>query len=276
MTPPATPPSRPARRLPWASLVPSVGYPALIFVVLVAGWEAGARAGLFPRYLLPAPSDVLARCLTTADLMGWHALMTCDEIVVGFVLAASVGVLLAAVIVFVRPFEQAIYPWLVVVQVVPKVAIGPLLVVWLGIGFLPKIVISFLLAFFPVLISTMVGLRSVQQDSVFLLRSMGAGPLKCFVYLQLPNALPQIFGSLKVAITLAIVGALVGEFVGADHGLGYVLVVSTGTLDTVLMFVAFVWITGVSLLLYALVAVVEKLCVSWHVSQRSGPLTRLF
>jgi NitT/TauT family transport system permease protein len=265
-----------ARPGAWATLLPSLGYPVLIFVILIAGWETGARASLFPRYLLPAPSDILVRCLSTADVMVWHSLATTSEIIIGFLLAAAIGVLLAAVIVFVKPFEQAIYPWLVVVQVVPKVAIGPLLVVWLGIGFLPKIVISFLLAFFPVLISTMVGLRSVQRDSVFLLRSMGAGPTKCFVYLQLPNALPHIFGSLKVAITLAIVGALVGEFVGADQGLGYVLVVSTGTLDTVLMFVSFVWITGVSLLLYAAIAVVEKACVSWHESLRSSALTQLF
>ena len=264
------------RRLPWTAWLPSVGYPLLILVILLAGWETGARTGLFPRYLLPAPSDVLERCLTTADVMVGHMVVTIDEIVVGFVLAAVIGVLLAAVIVFVRPFEQAIYPWLVVVQVVPKVAVGPLLVVWLGIGFLPKIVISFLLAFFPVLISTMVGLRSVQRDSVFLLRSMGAGPIKCFLYLQLPNALPHVFGSLKVAMTLAIVGALVGEFVGADHGLGYVLVVSTGTLDTVLMFVSFVWITAVSLLLYGVVAILETLCVSWHASLRSTDLARLF
>ncbi|MEJ0068832.1 MAG: ABC transporter permease subunit [Pseudomonadota bacterium] len=114
----------------------------------------------------------------------------------------------------------------------------------------------------------MIGLKSVHPDSVRLLRSMGAGPAKRFLHLQLPNALPHIFGSMKVAITLATVGAIVGEFVGADNGLGYVLIVATGSLDTTLMFVALGWITVVALLFYGAIAGLEKKCLSWHVSLR--------
>jgi NitT/TauT family transport system permease protein len=246
----------------------SVVLPFLIFVVFVGAWEAGARAELFPAYVLPAPSAIAERCGETADIMIWHCLVTCEEVLLGFLLAVVVGIFLAAVIVYVKLLEEAVYPWLIVIQVVPKVALGPLLVVWLGVGFLPKVMISFLLAFFPVMIDAIVGLRSIHRDSVFLLKSMGASRAKRFYYMQLPNALPHIFGALKVSITLAAVGAIVGEFIGADKGLGYVLVVATGTLDTVLIFVALVWITAMSLVLFAVIALLEKVCVSWHSSMR--------
>jgi NitT/TauT family transport system permease protein len=198
-----------------------------------------------------------------------HAVVTSAEIILGFVLAVVIGVALAAMIVFVRTIDKAFYPWLVVVQVIPKVALGPLLVVWLGFGFLPKVLLAFLLSFFPVMISAMVGLRSIDNDSMFLLRSMGADPIKIFRHLQLPSALPGIFGSMKVAITLATVGAIVGEFIGANEGLGYVLVTANGVLDTTLIFVALTWISVLALLFYGAIAVLENASVHWHVSHRS-------
>jgi NitT/TauT family transport system permease protein len=256
-------------------LVRSVGYPSLIFVVVIAAWELGARNGLFPTYILPAPSLIVVRLASTWQLMLPHCLATCGEVILGFLLAVVVGIFLAAIIVYVRALEQAIYPWLVVIQVVPKVALGPLFVVWLGVGFFPKILIAFLLAFFPIMIDSIVGLRSIHRDSIFLLKSMGAGHTKRFFYLHLPNALPHIFGSLKVAITLAMVGAIVGEFIGAEKGLGYVLVVATGMLDTVLIFVALAWITAVSILFFMIISVLEKFFVSWHASLRNDGFATL-
>jgi NitT/TauT family transport system permease protein len=240
-----------------------------VFVVVVLLWEAGARAGIYPPYVLPAPSAIAARLADTVGLLGAHMVVTVGEIVGGFVLAAVVGVLLAAAIVFVPFVDRAVYPWLVVVQVIPKVALGPLLVVWLGFGFLPKVLIAFLLAFFPVMIDTIVGMKSVERDAIFLMRSMGASAARIFVALRLPHALPHVFGSLKVAITLATVGAVVGEFIGADKGLGYVLIFANGSMDTTLMFAALVWITVVALALYAAVAAAERLFLRWHVSQRA-------
>jgi NitT/TauT family transport system permease protein len=240
-------------------------------VVFVAGcllWEAGARAGLYPPYVLPAPSAIVLRLAGTAGLLWGHMLVTVTEIVGGFVLAGVVGVLLAAAIVFVPFVERAVYPWLVVVQVVPKVALGPLLIIWLGFGFLPKILISFLLAFFPIMIDTMVGMKSVEREAVLLMQSMGASRRSIFFRLRLPHALPHLFGSLKVAITLATVGAIVGEFIGADKGLGYVLIFANGSMDTTLMFAALVWITAVALVLYAAVGALERVLLRWHVSQR--------
>jgi NitT/TauT family transport system permease protein len=239
-------------------------YPIFLLVIVVLLWQWGADRSLFPAYILPAPSEVAVRTVDTASLMIGHALVTASEVLCGFVLAIVFGVFLAWMLAHVRVFEQAFYPWLVFIQVLPKVALGPLLVVWIGIGYLPKALVSFLLAFFPVMIDTLAGLKSVQRDQVFLLRSMGASPLKQFLQFQLPHSLPYIFASFKVAITLAVVGAIVGEFIGADNGLGYVLITATGTMDTVLIFVALVWISILSLLLYALVCFFEWLFVSRH------------
>jgi len=245
-------------------------YPALLFVVFVLLWQWGAQRSLFPAYILPAPSAIAFRVAATVPIMFGHAVVTITEILCGFILAIFAGVFLAWMLAYVRVFEQAFYPWIVFIQVLPKVALGPLLVVWLGVGFLPKALVSFLLAFFPIMIDTLVGLKSVPRDYVFLLQSMGASPLKKFLRFQLPHALPHIFGSLKVAITLAVVGAIVGEFIGADRGLGYVLIVATGTMDTVLIFVALVWISIVSLILYALVCLFERVFVSQRAATHHG------
>ena len=258
----------------WIGRILGLRDAAIVFVVVCAVWEIGARAGLYPPYVLPAPSAIAERLASTADQLWGHMLVTAVEIAGGFVLALIVGILLAAAIVFVPWVERAIYPWLVVVQVIPKVALGPLLIIWLGFGYLPKVLISFLLAFFPIMIDTIIGMRSVERDAVFLLRSMGASEARIFFNLRLPNALPHIFGSLKVAITLATVGAIVGEFIGADNGLGYVLIFANGSMDTTLMFAALVWISVLALGFYALVSLAEKFFLSWHVSQRKESGTR--
>jgi NitT/TauT family transport system permease protein len=249
-------------------LVARIVYPIVVFIVVVAAWQWGASRELFPAYILPAPSIIALRVAATLPIMFGHAVVTTTEILCGFILAVIFGVLLAWMLAHIRIFEQAFYPWLVFIQVLPKVALGPLLVVWLGVGFLPKALVSFLLAFFPIMIDTLVGLKSAQRDYVFLLRSMGASRVKRFLLFQLPFALPHIFASFKVAITLAVVGAIVGEFIGADRGLGYVLIVATGTLNTVLMFVALAWISALSMLLYAVVCLFEYVFVSWHAAAR--------
>jgi len=241
----------------------------LIFLAVCASWELCARLGLFPPYVLPAPSAIALRLAETAGFLWSHMLVTAAEIAAGFLLALVVGVLLAAAITFIPFVDRAIYPWLVVIQVIPKVALGPLLVIWLGFGFFPKVLISFLLAFFPIMIDTMIGMKSVERDAVFLLQSMGARNASIFWRLRFPNALPHLFGSLKVAITLATVGAIVGEFIGADRGLGYVLIFANGGMDTTLMFAALVWISVLALVFYALVAWAERACLRWHVSHRS-------
>lgn len=193
----------------------ALSWPVGSFVVGIAVWEAVCRVGIVAPYILPAPSAVVARLIESGHLLVSHTLVTAIEILLGFLLAVVGGVLLAVAVVYIRPFERAVYPWLVASQAIPKVAVGPLFVLWMGFGLTPKVVIAFLIAFFPVMIDTVIGLRSVETESVYLMRSMGARRWKTFLYLNVPNALPNIFGGMKVGITLAVVGAIVGEFIGA-------------------------------------------------------------
>ena len=246
-----------------------LGFPASSLAAGIAVWEAVTRSGLVPPYLLPAPSSIVAQLIEARGPLLGHTVVTALEILLGFLLALIIGILLAMAVVYVRPFERAIYPWIVATQAIPIVAIGPLFIVWLGFGLLPKVIIAFLIAFFPILIDTVIGLRSVEQESIFLLRSMGAGRWKIFRYLRMPNALPNLFGAMKVAITLATVGAIVGEFIGANQGLGYVLLFANGILDTRLLFAALTAISALALAFYVLVVALERLCIRWHVSIRS-------
>lgn len=248
-----------------------ITWPAATTAALVLAWEASVRGGLIAPYILPAPSAVVERLVDSAPLLAPHVLVTAVEILLGFILAVVGGVLLAMAVVYIPPFERAVYPLIVASQAIPKVAIGPLFVLWLGFGLLPKVVIAFLIAFFPVMIDTVIGLRSVELESQFLLRSMGARRWKSFVYLNVPNALPNLFGGMKVAITLATVGAIVGEFIGSNDGLGYLLIFANGTLDTTLIFAALVLLSVLAIAFYGLVSAIEDLFIWWHVSKRRVP-----
>lgn len=250
-----------------------LGTPTVFLIslaVLVSIWHFCSVAGWLPAYVVPPPTAVALKIIATFETMIGHASITLLEIAGGFVLATIGAVVLAVLVVFSKPVERVAYPWLVVLQVIPKVALGPLLVLWLGFGYFPKVLMAFLLAFFPIMVATIIGLRSLEANSINLMRSMGASRLQVFWYMQLPTALPQLFGSLKVGMTLAVVGALVGEFVGGNQGLGYVLVVANGSLDSELLFVSLIWISVLSLALYGAVAYCEKSLVSWHVSVRNG------
>ena len=240
-----------------------------MFVITVAVWEAAGRRGVIAAYILPTPSSILGKLVEAHATLALHTWVTTVEIVLGFLAAVVIGVLLAMAVVYVPAFEKTFYPWIVATQAVPKVAIGPLFIVWLGFGLVPKVLIAFLIAFFPILIDTVIGLRSVETESLFLLRSMGAGTAKTFWFVRLPNALPNIFGGMKVAITLAVVGAIVGEFIGANEGLGYVLLFANGILDTRLLFAALTIISLLATVLYLLISLLERVCIRWHVSMRT-------
>lgn len=245
-----------------------LAWPGSTLLIGLVIWEATTRGGLIPPFILPAPSAIALRLKDLGWLLAPHVIVTATEIVLGFLLAVVGGIGLAIATAYLPPFERAIYPWIVASQAVPKVAIGPLFVMWLGFGLLPKVLIAFLIAFFPIMIDTVVGLRSVEQELLFLLRSMGARRWKTFLYLNLPNALPNIFAGMKVAITLATVGAIVGEFIGANEGLGYILIFANGTIDTTLIFAALVLISVLAVLCYAVVGFIEDFFIWWHVSKR--------
>ena len=167
--------------------------------------------------------------------------------------------------------QRTVYPLLVFSQLVPKVALAPIFVVWFGFTLLPKVLVTFLLSFFPVVINTVVGLRALDPEVIYLTRSTGASTLDTFLKVRLPAALPTMFAGFKLAAISATVGAVIGEFIGSDRGLGYVILTANGDLNTALSFAAIVILTIIGLILYFGVERLERFCIPWHVSQRTGP-----
>jgi NitT/TauT family transport system permease protein len=244
--------------------ISSVLYPTALVVATLFLWEAITRLFGIPNFLLPPPSMVLASLADHAGILLKHGLVTTLEIVLGFGLSILVGIPLALAIFLWPPFSRAIFPLLVSSQAMPKVAIAPLLLVWFGFGLVPKVLVAFLIAFFPVVINTAVGLASIEREKIYLARSMGLGGVATFFKIRLPNALPAIFGGLKISVTLAVVGAVVGEFVGGDAGLGYLLMVANGNMDTALLFADLLVLTVLGVVFFMLVGLAEWLAIPRH------------
>src|SRR6516162_6465097 len=240
-------------------------YPAAAIVLVLAAWEGLTRLGAAPSYALPAPTEVALALVQQWPMLMSNAVSTTVAIVSGFALSVVVGIALAVLSSSSRIFEKSLYPLLVGSQAIPKLALAPLFVVWFGFGLLPKSLMTFFIAVFPVVISTVQGISSVEPELEFLARSMGLGQYRTFRMIRLYRALPSIFAGLKVAITLAVVG----EFVGSDEGLGTLLLRAIGAVNTPLLFAALLVLTVLAVLLFALIELVERVAIPWHVSQRS-------
>jgi NitT/TauT family transport system permease protein len=243
--------------------------PLLATIAVLVVWAAMVRIFDVPDYLLPAPQDVARRIVKEWPLLWQHGTYTLLSVLTGFAAGVVIGVPLAFGIVLSRSMERVAMPFLVMSQTIPKVAIAPILVVWLGFGILPKIAIVFLISFFPIVVSTVVGLKSVETDMIDLVRSMGARTVKIMLRVRGPSALPQMFAGFKIAVCLAVVGAIVGEFVGSDRGLGFLLLTSTGTLDGTLVWSALFVLIAMGVTLFAIVSKLERLAIPWHVSVRA-------
>jgi NitT/TauT family transport system permease protein len=248
----------------------SLVYPVGMIVATLVLWQAAARLFSIPPYLLPAPSAILWSMDKNSAVLIKESIGTTFEILLGFALSVVIGVPLALAIYLWRPFARAVYPVLVSSQAVPKVAIAPLFLVWFGFGLMPKVLIAFLIAFFPVVINTAMGLASLEREKIYLAQSMGLGPFATFFKIQLPNALPSIFAGLKISITFAVVGAVVGEFVGGQGGLGYLLLIANGNMDTALLFAGIVALTVLGVVLFALIGLLERLVLPPHAVERAS------
>jgi NitT/TauT family transport system permease protein len=242
--------------------------PLIVIAAVVVVWELAVRLFGVPAYLLPPPSAIARRIVTDYELLAVNTWVTLGEVLAGYALAIVVSIPLAAILAQFRLVENAVYPTLVASQTIPKVAIAPILVVWFGFGLTPKILIAFLICFFPIVVDTMTGFRCVPREVIWLARSMGAPEWKTFVKIRIPAALPNIFAGLKVASTLAVVGAVVGEFIGADRGLGYQLIVANGLMDVQLSFAVLVMLSLLGIVLYLFVDLLERIALPWHVSHR--------
>ncbi len=246
----------------------SVITPFVGILVFLAVWEAGVALYRMPAYLLPAPSVIFETFVTELPRLAYHGWVTAYEMLLGYALAVAVAVPLAIAITSSQRFDSFVMPTLLFFQVVPKVAIAPLFLVWFGVGALPKILVAFLISFFPIVIDAAVGLRSMSGEMADLARSMGASRLQVFARFRLPTSLPYLFSGLKVAATLAVAGAVVGEFVGADKGLGYLLLVTNSNMETALMFATIVALTIIGLAFFYAVELLEALLIPWHVTHR--------
>jgi NitT/TauT family transport system permease protein len=245
------------------SYLPALGLPLLGAAVVVAlWWLATIVFGIQP-FVLPAPPDIAKAFTRLPGYLLRQTQTTLMETLAGFGLAVLGGLLMAMVLTAFRVIERAIFPLLVAANAVPKIAVAPLLVVWLGFGSVPKIVMVFLISFFPIVVAAGAGLTSMPAELGELARSLSASRRQMFVKLRIPWALPQIFIGLKVGITLAVVGAVVGEFSGGDQGLGYVILGSGASADTPLAFAAMTLLGAMSVALFYLVAGVEWLLLPW-------------
>lgn len=242
-------------------------------VALIALWEGGVRLFQVPKYLLPPLSAIALRMWTERAELLAQSLPTLAEIGIGYLLALAVGFLLAVLMTYSRPVEEALLPILVTLQVIPKVALAPLFLVWLGFGLAPKVTIAALIAFFPIVVNTTKGLRSVEQEMVQWMKTLGARPWEIFFKLSLPWALPYVLAAMKVSIGLATVGAVTGEFIGTDKGLGYVILRSGVNMDTTYMFSGLVTVSLVGIVLYAAVAGLERLLLAWQSAVETPPET---
>ncbi|MEV6811295.1 ABC transporter permease [Micromonospora sp. NPDC051296] len=256
-----------------ARFVQGTWRPFAVLVAIFVAWWAVTAANLIEPYLVPSPGRTLDVILSQSGYFAHNTWITAYETVLGFAIAIVVGVVSAVVMVYSPTVEKSLYPLLLFAQVIPKIAIAPLFVVWLGFGLTPKIVVAVLMAFFPIVISTVTGLKSIDPEMLQLSATMGAGPGQTFWKIRFPASLPHLFAGLKVAATMAVTGAVVGEFVGANEGLGYVILQANGNLDTPMLFAGLLIMSLLGVVLFVLVELLEYFVLPWHASRRTDAAT---
>lgn len=281
MTPPASAtaagpvaPASPApprdRRRPSLRRVASLVLPPLIFsVAFLVAWEAYCRLFDVSEAALPPPSQVAAALRDNRSLLVDNMWITIQEILIGLALAIVVGVSLGVLIRSSRWAERAIYPWLVVSQLVPIPAIAPVFVIWFGFGIEPKLLVVALVSFFPIVVNTVDGLRAADPELIDLLRTLGASRRRIFRVARLPAAMPSIFSGLRIAAAFSVIGAVFGEWVGASEGLGYLVLVLNNQTDTAAVFAVVTLLALIGIGLFGLITLAERLLLPWYHAPRA-------
>jgi NitT/TauT family transport system permease protein len=235
-------------------------------ILLLGIWEAMCRLFDVPAWLLPSPSKILIEGYEILPILPAHLMATLSAVLGGFALSIAVGIPLAIMITYSPVLRRVIYPMILALQSVPKVAIAPILLLWVGYGLKSGIVVAATVAFFPVVISTAAGLESIDRELLELTRSLDSSSLKVFLKVRLPWAMPHIFSGLKVAITLAVIGAIVAEFIGADKGLGYLILTNSGALKTSVVFFVLLILSLLGIALFYAVEAIERAVCPWYMS----------
>jgi len=242
--------------------------PAVAVVVLLIVWQAVCSFGLVPAFMLPSPLNVMAALLRDAPLIAGHMLTTLVEAAVGLAIGVLLGFLLAILMDRFETFYLAVQPLITLSQTVPTIAIAPLLVLWLGYGILPKIVLIVLTTFFPVAVSLADGFRSVDRDIIDLMRTMNASDLQIFRYAKFPGAAEHLFSGLKISATYAIVSAVIAEWLGGASGLGVYMTRVRKSFSYDKMFASIAVISALSLALMRLIGLLERICIPWKQAER--------
>jgi NitT/TauT family transport system permease protein len=238
-------------------------YPLLGVAAMLALWQVYVSALGVSRIVLPGPLDIARAALANWPILMRETWPTFLESVLGFALAVVIGIPVAVCVASSRVLNLTLYPILIATQSVPKVAVAPIILVWFGLGLQSKLVIAFLVAFFPVVVDTATGMGATPPGLIELARSLRASRLQIFLKVQFPAALPSIFAGAKVAVTLAVIGAVIGEFVGSLNGLGNLLLTANAQLDSPLAWAALVWLSVLGIVLFATVVAVERLVMPW-------------
>jgi len=243
-------------------------YPFGTVVGILLLWQMTVSVLSVPDYVLPSPTVTVREFIRLFGLLLSHGLVTTYETILGLILAVVFAVSIAVAMVWSTAVEKTVMPLLVFFHTTPKIAIAPLFIVWFGFGYTPKIIISFWLAYFPIAIATITGLRNIAPEMIDLAKSMSSTTLQIFIKIRIPNSLPSFFSGLKLGSIVALLGAIVGEYVGSDAGLGYLITMANFNNDVKLLFSVVIFLTILGRLIYYVVCLIERHAISWHVVVR--------
>lgn len=258
-----------SRLRPWLA-------PMMILVGIVVLWELCVQVWNVPKWQLPSPSEIARELAASRGLLLGHTLVTLEEIVLGFIAALAAGLLLATAIAYSRILERSVYPIVIASQTVPIIAIAPLLLIWVGYGIAPKVIVVALICFYPIAVNTVDGLKAVDPDMVNMIKTLGASRWQVFTKLQMPTAMPYMFSGIKVGISVSVIAAVIGEWVGASAGLGYLITYSQPLFLTARVFAAIVVLSAMGISLFVLASAVERMMLPWHYTEkRSNSIERI-
>ena len=244
----------------------------LVVAVLIGGWELYADLGGVDDFILPAPSEIATALWDDRALLWSNLLVTAREVGLGILVALVLGFVLAVALHFSGTLRRSIYPLLVASQAVPIVIIAPLLVVWFGFGIVPKLAIIALVCFFPVVVTTLDALRSVDPDQLKLMRTLDASRWQAFRWAEMPAALPAALSGAKIAVAVAVIGAVFAEYAGSSEGLGHLMLQSIPQLETARAYAAVVLLAAFAVLLFSALALAERRLVPWSDRRKEGPV----
>ena len=249
--------------------ITGIAPPVIALLIALTAWESLTRFMQIPDYLLPAPTVVVQRLTELFPLLVFHVWVTLQEALIGLAMGTFIGVALGVLMTQSRFAEQAIYPIAVTIRSTPFIAIAPILIIWFGFTLFPKAIVAAHATFFPVLVNSITGLRSVDPNALDFFRSVNASNREIFWHLRVPNALPYFFAALRLCVSLSLIGAIVGELAGAQQGIGYFIQAAAENLRTAFVFSAIIVLTAVGIALTELVSAIEARVLYWHETHRT-------